>query len=72
MAESRRLSTPKKSVSTIRMRFLKTLYRWLLHNKDKNGFGRCVRRIGRKILLDLDELEAWIDTNRGSVVNRRV
>ncbi len=36
--------------------------RWLIFNEKQNGFSKCVRRIGRKILIDLDEFESWIDT----------
>jgi len=28
---------------------------------DKNGFNSCVRRLGRKILIDYDQFERWID-----------
>jgi hypothetical protein len=35
--------------------------RWLLFNAKDNGFGRCVVRLGRKILIDLDKFEEWMD-----------
>jgi hypothetical protein len=35
--------------------------RWLIFNEKENGFNRCVRRIGRKILIDLNKFESWID-----------
>lgn len=35
--------------------------RWLIFNSQSNGFGGCVRRVGRKVLIDLDQFELWID-----------
>ncbi|MBB3169967.1 hypothetical protein FHS30_003180 [Simiduia aestuariiviva] len=35
--------------------------RWLIFNSAENGFSVCVKRMGRKILIDLDEFEAWLD-----------
>jgi len=35
--------------------------RWLLFNSEENGFGSCVRRVGRKILIDLDAFENWME-----------
>lgn len=29
-----------------------------------NGFGRAILRIGRKILIDLDEFDRWLDEHR--------
>jgi len=29
-----------------------------------NGFGKSIIRIGRKILIDLDELDIWVESNR--------
>ena len=38
--------------------------RWLIFNEHRNGFDQCVRRIGRKVLIDLDDFEAWIDQQK--------
>lgn len=35
--------------------------RWLIFNEDTNGFKRCIRRIGKKVLIDLEQFELWID-----------
>jgi hypothetical protein len=29
--------------------------------KNPNGFAACIRRVGRKILIDADSFEAWIE-----------
>ncbi len=41
--------------------FTESSIRWLIFNENKNGFKRCVRRIGKKILIDLEQFELWID-----------
>jgi len=35
--------------------------RWLIFNEHQNGFHQCIRRIGGKVLIDLDAFEAWVD-----------
>lgn len=35
--------------------------RFLIFNSRTNGFSKCMRRIGRKILLDESEVFLWID-----------
>lgn len=38
--------------------------RWLLFNREQNGFNRCVVRIGRRVLIDECELVAWLRSQR--------
>jgi len=40
--------------------FSEASIRHLVFNEHRNGFAKCVRRIGRKVLIDLDEFESWI------------
>lgn len=42
--------------------FTESSIRWLIFNKKKNGFGMCVIKVGRKVLIDLDRFEKWVDT----------
>lgn len=35
--------------------------RALIFHADKNGFNKVIRRINRKILLDVDAFYQWID-----------
>lgn len=35
--------------------------RWLIFNAKENGFSACVVRIGRKVLIDLEIFEQWLD-----------
>ena len=36
-----------------------------------NGLDKAIIRIGRKVLIDLDEFDRWIDDHRESVVRER-
>ena len=40
--------------------FTQSAIRWLIFNEKKNGFSVCVKRLGRKILIDTEALDKWI------------
>lgn len=40
--------------------------RYLIFNKKNNGFAPCVKRMGRKIILDEGAVFKWLDTQEGS------
>lgn len=68
MSAQKRLSAiTQKRFSTVRQMaelypaFSEYSIRWLIYNEKTNGFSVCVRRIGGKIVIDLDEFEAWIN-----------
>lgn len=35
--------------------------RWLRFNGDYNGFNKCVIAVGRKLLIDADVFESWLE-----------
>lgn len=35
--------------------------RWLIFNAKENGFERCIVRIGRRVFIDLDRFEDFMD-----------
>ena len=41
--------------------FSQSSIRWLIFHEHTNGFKACVKRIGRKVLIDLDQFERYID-----------
>jgi hypothetical protein len=47
--------------------FTEASVRWLIFNKEKNGFHKCVIKIGKKVLIDLDKFEDWIDNGGDKV-----
>lgn len=61
----KRLASPKKIPEFYPGVFTESSVRWLIFNEKQNGFSRCVRRIGRKVLIDLDQFELWIDNQSG-------
>jgi hypothetical protein len=46
--------------------FTENSIRWLIFHEKTNGFFRCVRRIGRKVLIYANEFEAWIAKQGGA------
>ncbi|MCA1606729.1 MAG: hypothetical protein LC775_14960 [Acidobacteria bacterium] len=38
--------------------------RWLRFNGDANGFNRCILAVGRKLLIDADAFEQWLESHR--------
>lgn len=41
--------------------FTESSIRYLIFNEKHNGFSRCIRRVGRKVLIDFDAFEKWVD-----------
>lgn len=44
--------------------FSESSIRWLIFNERQNGFSICIRRVGKKILINLDLLDEWIDEQK--------
>jgi len=44
--------------------FTQSALRWMLFNREQNGFNRCVVRVGRRVLIDEVELVAWLRDQR--------
>lgn len=66
------LSSTQKRYLTIRQAaqaypaLTESSLRWLRFNGDVNGFNRCVLAVGRKLLIDAEAFERWLDGHRGS------
>lgn len=56
----RRFSTVKKIPELYPDAFTISSIRWLIINAEKNGFSCCVKRLGRRVLIDCQAMEAWI------------
>lgn len=41
--------------------FTPATIRWLIYNRNDNGFDACIVRMGRKVLIDIDRFESWLD-----------
>jgi hypothetical protein len=64
ITQTKRLSPVKKMPEYYPGAVSESSIRWWIFNSKTNGFESCVRRLGRKILIDLDAFEAWIDKQR--------
>lgn len=46
--------------------------RYLIFNADTNGFEKVIKRIGRKVLIDIQAFELWLEEiNKKDGVNVR-
>lgn len=45
--------------------FRESSIRWLIFNEEHNGFSRCIKRVGKKLLIDVAEFEQYIGSNPG-------
>jgi len=52
-----------KEIPTLYPSFTASSMRWLIFNEETNNFSKCIKRVGRKVLIDLDNFEKWIDKN---------
>jgi hypothetical protein len=55
-----------QNLRTIRQAASETIFtentlRWWIFQSPENGFDRVIRRVGRRIYVDLEELEGWIE-----------
>lgn len=41
--------------------FTESSIRWLIFNAKTNGFDRCIRRVGKRVIIDLDCFEQLLD-----------
>jgi hypothetical protein len=44
--------------------FTEASLRWLIFNGQRNGFDRALVRVGRKVFIDRQAFNAWLDEQR--------
>jgi len=57
------LKTIKQTVEQFPF-FSEQSLRWHLFHRDTNGLNRCVCKVGRKVLIDVDAFESWLSSKR--------
>lgn len=62
--ESRKLHTVRQ-LSERFPAFSQGGIRYLIFNGARNGFESCIRRVGRKILIDEQSFLEWLDRQNG-------
>ena len=55
-----------KQVAQLNPAFSESSLRWLIFRSDFYGFAPCVVRVRRRVLIDVDQFNKWIDTHRSS------
>ncbi|MGD0465319.1 MAG: DNA-binding protein [Gammaproteobacteria bacterium] len=66
---NKRLATVKKIPELYPGVFTESSIRWLIFNEKQNGFSCCIRRLGKKVLIDLEKFESYIDQQGQGGVN---
>lgn len=62
--EAARWATPKALAHEMRDAFSEASIRWNIFNAKRNGLAPHIRRIGRKVLIDVAGFKAWIEAQR--------
>lgn len=57
---NKRFATVQQIPEIYKGAFTLSSVRWLLFNRETNGLNVCVRKIGKKLIIDLDEFEKWV------------
>ena len=53
-----------REVADLNPAFSEAAIRWLIFNKGTNGFDEVCVKVGRRILIDMERLDAWIESQR--------
>jgi hypothetical protein len=53
-----------RQASQIFPAFSESSLRWIIFNSKMNGASSFIRRVGRKILIDQDRFNVWIDDKK--------
>jgi hypothetical protein len=53
-----------KELTRIHPSFSEASLRYWIFKAKQNGLDHCLRRLGRKILINVSEFEAWIDGHK--------
>lgn len=64
LPELQRLRTVRQLCEEYPRIFTEGSLRHLIFNGERNGFGRCIIRIGRRLYIDLEALQEWMAKHR--------
>ena len=45
--------------------------RWLIFNEHTNGFHKCIRRVGKRVLIDEVKFFEWVDEQNGVIADEK-
>jgi hypothetical protein len=46
--------------------FTEASLRWLVFNAQQNGLDAAIVRVGRRVLIDVRKLDAWLEAQHGA------
>lgn len=46
-------------------------YRWLIFNRETNGFKSCLLKVQSRWVIDLEKFEAWLTSNEAPSTPKR-
>ena len=53
-----------KQVTEVRPAFTEPSLRWLIFNAGENGFGPCVVKLRRRVFIDLEAFDQYLEDHR--------
>lgn len=53
-----------RQVAELNPAFSESALRWLIFNSTKNGFDDVIVKLGRRVLIDTQRLDKWVERNR--------
>lgn len=71
LPELQHLKTVRQLAEEYPHLFTEPALRWLIFNRETNGFDRCILRVGKRIFIDTRQLEAWFAEHRGAALRGR-
>ncbi len=48
--------------------FTEASLRWLVFNAHQNGFEATIVRVGRRVLIDVEKFDVWLEAHRAAPV----
>ena len=45
--------------------FTESSIRYMIFTAESTGFDSCLIRLGKKVLIDLDQMDSWLESQRG-------
>ena len=53
-----------RQVAELNPAFSENGIRWLIFNRERNGFAQVVVKLGGRVFLDINKLNEWVEKNQ--------
>ena len=61
-----------KQIAQTNPAFSEASLRWMIFNASKNGFDRVIVKLGRRVLIDIEAFDRWIEYSKPKPIDRSV